>query len=111
MLDSFNSNPAANWKSKDAAMYLVTSLATRAKTAKHGITQTNQLVNLSEFCAAHVAPELHNLSNMAQFPILKVNMNYFWLFKRLLCESSQLIYSSLISSLIQSLASKHDLLA
>ena len=73
MLDSFNSNPAANWKSKDAAMYLVTSLATRAKTAKHGITQTNQLVNLSEFCAAHVAPELHNLSNMAQFPILKVN--------------------------------------
>ena len=72
MLDSFNSNPTANWKSKDAAMYLVTSLATRAKTAKHGITQTNQLVNLSEFCAAHVAPELHNLSNMAQFPILKV---------------------------------------
>ena len=78
MLDSFNSNPTANWKSKDAAMYLVTSLATRAKTAKHGITQTNQLVNLSEFCAAHVAPELHNLSNMAQFPILKVHVLHFY---------------------------------
>ena len=27
-------------------MYLVTSLATRAKTAKHGITQTNELVSI-----------------------------------------------------------------
>merc|ERR1719391_805185 len=43
MLDKYNSNPSF-WKSKDAAMYLVTSLATRAKTAKHGITQTNELV-------------------------------------------------------------------
>ena len=65
MLDSFNSNPSANWKSKDAALYLVSSLATRAKTAKHGITQTNQLLNLAECCTAHVAPEQHNLSNMA----------------------------------------------
>merc|ERR1711970_1426530 len=73
MLDSFNSNPSANWKSKDAAMYLVTSLATRAKTAKHGITQTNQLVNLSEFCSSHVAPELNNIANAAQFPILKAD--------------------------------------
>jgi len=73
MLDSFNSNPASNWKSKDAAMYLVTSLATRAKTAKHGITQTNQLVNLSEFCSSHVAPELNNVANAAQFPILKAD--------------------------------------
>merc|ERR1719154_994622 len=72
MLDKYNSNPA-EWKAKDAAMYLVTSLATRAKTAKHGITQTNELVNLSEFCSSHVAPELNNLANAAQFPILKAD--------------------------------------
>ena len=44
MLQKFYTNPSLNWKSKDAAIYLVTSLATRAKTAKHGITQTNQVV-------------------------------------------------------------------
>lgn len=43
MLQKFYAAPAQNWKSKDAAIYLVTSLATRAKTAKHGITQTNQV--------------------------------------------------------------------
>ena len=47
MLDLYGTQPAAKWSSKDAAIYLVTSLATRAKTAKHGITQTNQLVDLT----------------------------------------------------------------
>lgn len=73
MLDKYAQNPAANWKSKDAAMYLVTSLATKAKTAKHGITQTNELVNLTEFANNHVIPELSNTANIAQFPILKAD--------------------------------------
>jgi len=82
MLDNFSSNPSANWKSKDAAMYLVTSLATRAKTAKHGITQTNQLVNLTEFCNTHIAPELNNLSNASEFPILKAGcIKYVFTFR------------------------------
>ena len=73
MLAQYNASPKANWKSKDAALYLVTSLATRAKTAKHGITQTNQLVNLGDFCSAHILPELQNYANTAEFPILKAD--------------------------------------
>ena len=73
MLQRYNAGPAQNWKSKDAAIYLVTSLATRAKTAKHGITQTNQLVNLGEFCSAHIIPELQNMNNTAEFPVLKAD--------------------------------------
>merc|ERR550519_3060993 len=73
MLDKYAQNPAANWKSKDASMYLVTSLATKAKTAKHGITQTNELVNLTEFANNHVIPELTNVANTNQFPILKAD--------------------------------------
>jgi len=73
MLDKYAENPTANWKSKDAAMYLVTSLATKAKTAKHGITQTNELVNLTEFANNHVIPELNNAANTNQFPILKAD--------------------------------------
>ena len=71
MLQQYNTNPKQYWKSKDAALYLVTSLATRAKTAKHGITQTNQLVDLGDFCNKHVIPELQLVSNTAEFPILK----------------------------------------
>ena len=70
MLAQYNTSPKANWKSKDAALYLVTSLATRAKTAKHGITQTNQLVNLGDFCAMHILPELQNTP---EFPVLKAD--------------------------------------
>ena len=81
MLASYNANPA-NWKPKDAAMYLVTSLATRAKTAKHGITKTNELVNLSEFATAHVIPELGNLANMNQVPIVKADcVKYVMVFR------------------------------
>ena len=71
MLQQYSVNPKQNWKSKDAALYLVTSLATRAKTAKHGITQTNQLVNLGDFCNTHIVPELQNSGNASEFPVLK----------------------------------------
>jgi exportin-2 (importin alpha re-exporter) len=73
MLAQYSADPKANWKSKDAALYLVTSLATRAKTAKHGITQTNQLVNLGDFCSMHIVPELQNFANTPEFPVLKAD--------------------------------------
>ena len=102
MLERYNSNPA-NWKSKDAALYLVTSLAAKAKTAKHGITQTNELVNLSDFCNAHVMPELTNLSNMAQLPIVKADcIKYVMVFKAQL--NPDAVKSSL-PSLVQMLTS------
>jgi len=71
MLQEYNTNPKLKWKAKDAALYLVTSLATRAKTAKHGITQTNQLVNLADFANTHILPELQNTGTTSTFPVLK----------------------------------------
>jgi len=58
MLSNYAANPTQNWKNKDAAIYLVTSLASKGKTEKHGITQTNQLVNLVDFYQGHILPEL-----------------------------------------------------
>eukprot|EP00096_Caligus_rogercresseyi_P000645 TRINITY_DN11117_c0_g1_i1.p1 TRINITY_DN11117_c0_g1~~TRINITY_DN11117_c0_g1_i1.p1 ORF type:complete len:974 (-),score=386.32 TRINITY_DN11117_c0_g1_i1:7-2928(-) len=72
MLDVYQSNPSGKWKSKDAAIYLVTSLATRAKTAKHGITQINQLVNLTEFCTNYIVPDLQ-ATDVNAFPVLKAD--------------------------------------
>ena len=58
MLQDHARSPAANWKSKDCAMYLVTALTVRGKTAAAGATTTNELVSLQDFFAQQVAPEL-----------------------------------------------------
>lgn len=44
----------ANWKAKDAAMYLVTALAVRGKTAGEGATATNQLFDVADFFQGQV---------------------------------------------------------
>lgn len=58
MLAKYNEKPSENWRSKDAALYLVTSLVSRGHTQKHGVTQTSQLVSVPDFCRQQVIPEL-----------------------------------------------------
>lgn len=56
---------SGGWKAKDCAIYLVTALTVRGKTAAQGATTTNTLVNLQDFFAqvrdgaALGSPELH----------------------------------------------------
>jgi exportin-2 (importin alpha re-exporter) len=73
MLSMYATDPSRHWKRKDAAIYLVTSLATRAKTAKHGITQTNQLVDLVDFCYKHIIPDLQS-GDMNALPVIKADI-------------------------------------
>lgn len=58
MLGKYTENPKQHWRSKDAALYLVTSLVSRGATQKHGVTQTTQLVNITQFCQQQILPEL-----------------------------------------------------
>lgn len=58
MLQKYQENPQQNWRSKDAAMYLVTSIVSRGATQKHGVTQASQLVSVPQFCQQQVLPEL-----------------------------------------------------
>lgn len=58
MLTKYQENPQQNWHSKDAAMYLITSLVSRGATQRHGVTQTSHLVSIPQFCQQHVLPEL-----------------------------------------------------
>lgn len=58
MLEAYASNPEANWKSKDAAVYLIIALASKGQTQRHGTTQTNQLVDLVDFFRSHILGEL-----------------------------------------------------
>lgn len=72
MLAEFAKNPAENWKNKDAAIFLVTSLAAKGQTQKHGVTQTSELVNVSDFFQAHILPELQP-SNASGHAVLKAD--------------------------------------
>ena len=73
MIDQFNANPKANWKSKDAAVFLVTNLAAKSKTEKAGTTQVRELVNVSEFFVNVVSKELFAVSSLKEFPVLRAD--------------------------------------
>jgi len=72
MLNQYAANSAAHWKNKDAAIYLVTSLAQKGSTAKLGTTKSNELVNLVEFFTGHVSPELSS-PEIDHLPVLKAD--------------------------------------
>uniref|UniRef100_A0A3Q3JW21 Exportin-2 n=1 Tax=Monopterus albus TaxID=43700 RepID=A0A3Q3JW21_MONAL len=81
MLAEYAKNPQGNWKHKDAAIYLVTSLASKAQTQKHGITQANELVNLTDFFVNHILPDLKS-QNVNEFPVLKADaIKYVMIFR------------------------------
>ncbi|XP_050045911.2 exportin-2 [Dermacentor andersoni] len=81
MLQLFAKEPARNWKNKDVAIYLVTSMAVKAQTAKLGTTQTSSLVNVVDFYQEFIAPDLHN-ENLTEFPVLKADaIKYLMVFR------------------------------
>ncbi|XP_017086670.1 exportin-2 [Drosophila eugracilis] len=84
LLTKYKENPSVNWRSKDTAIYLVTSWASRGGTQKHGITQTSELVPLPEFCAQQIIPELER-PNINEIPVLKAAaIKYVMVFRSIL---------------------------
>ncbi|OQR80334.1 exportin-2-like [Tropilaelaps mercedesae] len=61
ILQQYNSDNKNFWKNKDIAIYLVTSMAVKASTAKHGTTQTSHLVNIPDYFVNCILPELTNV--------------------------------------------------
>jgi len=75
MLDQYAANEQ-NWRSKDAAMFLVTTLASRGSTQRHGTTKISELVNIEEFTTMHVLPELTkpNSKYIVQSTLININI-------------------------------------
>ncbi|GBN11501.1 Exportin-2 [Araneus ventricosus] len=67
MLQNYAKDPNTHWKSKDAAIYLVTSMTIKGQTARHGTTQTNQLVDVTDFFNGQILPTLQS-ANVDEFP-------------------------------------------
>ncbi|KAG0145573.1 hypothetical protein CROQUDRAFT_671687 [Cronartium quercuum f. sp. fusiforme G11] len=57
-LQEYAINPTTNWKSKDAAISLLASVASRSSTSTGGVTSTNSLVDVVRFFSEHVVQDL-----------------------------------------------------
>jgi len=75
MLVKYAQNPQGAWKSKDAAIYLVTSLVAKGQTQKEGVTKTNELVNVLDFYQTHILPELSNPEGITSILCIYIEEN------------------------------------
>lgn len=84
MLGKYTEDPKNHWRSKDAALYLVTSLVSRGSTQKHGVTQTSQLVDITQFCRQQILPEMER-PDVNELPVLKADaIKYIMTFRTVL---------------------------
>lgn len=83
-LDQFTSD-STSWKSKDIALYLFSAIATNGSMTNSGVTSTNLLVDVVQFFANYVAPDL--VSDVSH-PILKVSaIKYIFTFRNQLTKA------------------------
>jgi exportin-2 (importin alpha re-exporter) len=83
-LAEYSSNPQKNWKSKDTAVYLFSSIAAKgAVTSREGVKSVNPNVDVIDFFQTNVATDL--ISEDGSAPILKVDsIKYLYTFRSLL---------------------------
>ena len=84
MLQQYGQDPAKNWKAKDAALYLISAIATRSKTTKHGITKTSELVNVAEILQSQCLPELQKPTLTEQAVLRADSIRYLTTFRSVL---------------------------
>ncbi|OCF31081.1 importin-alpha export receptor [Kwoniella heveanensis BCC8398] len=102
LLQEYAKNPSENWKSKDTAIYLLTSIASRGSTQQLGVTSTNVLVDVVEFFGSNVFADLQAAPGSVH-PILTVDAIKFLHTFRNQLTKDQLV--SVLPLLVQHLAS------
>eukprot|EP00475_Leptophrys_vorax_P017510 TRINITY_DN24152_c0_g1_i1.p1 TRINITY_DN24152_c0_g1~~TRINITY_DN24152_c0_g1_i1.p1 ORF type:complete len:984 (-),score=244.54 TRINITY_DN24152_c0_g1_i1:24-2912(-) len=70
LLTEYSKDRIHNWIAKDTAMSLVLAVSVQGSTERFGATRINENVNILEFFAAHVLPELES-PNIDENPMLK----------------------------------------
>ena len=103
-LSEYTSNPTDNWKSKDTAVYLFSSIAAKgAVTAREGVKTVNERVNVLDFFEKHIANDL--IKNEDVQPILKVDaIKYLYIFRSQLSKAQ---WTTAFPLLVQHLGSSH----
>lgn len=108
-LAEYATNPQANWKSKDTAVFLLTSIAARGSTAHHGVTSTNSLIDVVQFFSDHVVQDLQppsaqaNGSSGAPHPIIVADaIKFLYTFRSQLTKEQLLSVIPMLSPHLQS---------
>ncbi|XP_045505161.1 exportin-2 [Colias croceus] len=84
MLKKYEESGGREWRCKDTALFLVTSLASRGSTQAAGVTRASPLVDLAHFATAHVLTELGK-PQVNEVPVLKADsLKYIMTFRTLL---------------------------
>ena len=80
-LSDYSKDASNNWKSKDTATYLYSSISAKGTiTASQGVTSTNNFANVIDFFSKHIANDL--VSDASVHPILKVDaIKYLYIFR------------------------------
>ncbi|KAK0419280.1 hypothetical protein QR680_014059 [Steinernema hermaphroditum] len=71
-LSEYQTNPVANWRQKDVIYCLVTAMASKASTQKHGVVSTSNLVNVGDFYVQYVREDVLG-TNTQIHPILRAD--------------------------------------
>ena len=105
-LAEYQASPAQNWKRKDAAIYLLTSIAAQSSTMQHGVSSTNALVDVVQFFSEHVLEDLQPDNSIARAqPILQVDaIKYLYTFRNQLTKEQLL---SVLPLLVHHLSSSN----
>ncbi|KAJ3445540.1 exportin-2 [Anaeramoeba flamelloides] len=101
MLEEYQKNKTENWKSKDAAIYLVIALTVKTKTQASGATSASSLIDITSFYQDHILPEI---TNNDSHPVLKTDSLKYVLTFRTLLEKN--IISDLMGTLVTLLESQ-----
>ncbi|KAJ2553633.1 importin-alpha export receptor [Coemansia sp. RSA 1933] len=72
-LERYAANPVENWRDKDVALFLVTSVAVVASVQTLGATKVNELVNVPDFFTSQIVQHLQDIGSDGHAPILKVD--------------------------------------
>lgn len=103
LLQESATDPKKNWRQKDVALFLVTTLASRAQTKKHGTTKASELINISQFYESTVLPDLND-QDVNCLPVIKADgMRYISTFRQQLSKDTVL---QTIPNLIRYLSSE-----
>lgn len=71
-LQKYQEDTSKNWRYKDTAVYLLTSIASTSSTAAHGVSSTNALVDVVQFFSDNVFVDLQ-ADPSSVHPILQVD--------------------------------------
>jgi exportin-2 (importin alpha re-exporter) len=78
---TYKANPSENWKAKDTAIFLLTSIASKGSTIHTGVTSTNALVDIVQFFSENVFADLQAPTDSVH-PILQVDaIKYLYTFR------------------------------